>query len=152
MQNTEKQKHHTSRHHKTNVNTKEQNKCRVNKEGKLPFFRIQDWKKVKVETEKVNKLIPHIPTINITELNKLLYAGAKLADDEIGVPAEQKCKTWMEYKARRTGKEIATAIEDAKERKKRTIRLVKSPNERVDKSDNTTWWDKSKYIDERRKT
>ena len=27
----------------------------------LPFLRNQDWKKVKIDTEKVNKLLPNIP-------------------------------------------------------------------------------------------
>ena len=53
----------------------------------------------KVETEKINKLLPNIPTDNITKLNELIYAGAKLVCDKIGVPPkelEQKYKTWIE--------------------------------------------------------
>ena len=45
----------------------------------------QDWKK-SVETEKVNKLLPNIPTSNITKLNVLTYAEPKLVSDKIGVP------------------------------------------------------------------
>ena len=59
---------------------------RVNKENHdwkkttFPFL----WKKIVVETEKINKLLPNSPTDNIT--NKLIYAGMKLADGKIGVP------------------------------------------------------------------
>ena len=48
----------------------------------LPFVRNQNWKKHKRETEKVNKPLPNIPTDNITKLNNLIYAGAKLARDK----------------------------------------------------------------------
>ena len=42
---------------------------------------IQDWKK-----SQGNKLLPNIPTGNITELNELIYTGVKLACDKIDVP------------------------------------------------------------------
>ena len=42
-------------------------------------------KKCMVETKKINKLLPHIPTDNITKLNELIQAAAKLVCDEIGV-------------------------------------------------------------------
>ena len=44
----------------------------------LPSLRNQDWKTLKVETEKTNKLWTNILTNNITELNGLIYARAKL--------------------------------------------------------------------------
>ena len=44
----------------------------------------QEWKKVKVETEKIYILLPNIPT-DISELNKLIYAGTKLIRDKIGM-------------------------------------------------------------------
>ena len=47
-------------------------------ETTLPSLRKQDWGKVKSETEKVNNLLTNIPTDDITELNDLIYAGAKL--------------------------------------------------------------------------
>ena len=43
-----------------------------------PFLRNQDWRIVKSETEKVNYLLTNIPTNDITELNDLICAGAKL--------------------------------------------------------------------------
>ena len=43
-------------------------------------------KKFSLETEKVNEFWPNIPTGNITELNELIYAGAKLVCNEVSVP------------------------------------------------------------------
>ena len=47
------------------------------KKTTLTFLRKQDWKRVKIETGKMNKLLTHISTNSITELNELVYAGAK---------------------------------------------------------------------------
>ena len=52
----------------------------------LSSLRNQNWEKVQVETEKVNILLKHILTNNITELNEVNYAGAKLVRDKIGIP------------------------------------------------------------------
>ena len=46
----------------------------------------QDRKNVKVETEKVNKLLKYIPTDIITELKEFIYAGAKLVCFKVGIP------------------------------------------------------------------
>ena len=51
----------------------------------LPSPRNQDWKRVKIETKKVNKLLKHCPTNNITERNDLIYAKAKLVCDKTGI-------------------------------------------------------------------
>ena len=37
----------------------------------------QEWIRVKVKREKFNKLLPNTPIGNITELNELIYEGAK---------------------------------------------------------------------------
>ena len=34
---------------------------------------------------KINQVLPHISTNDITELNELIYAGAKLACKNIGI-------------------------------------------------------------------
>ena len=49
-------------------------------EKKITLFSLKnkDWKKVNVDTVKLNKFIPNIPTGNITELNELIYAEAEL--------------------------------------------------------------------------
>ena len=44
----------------------------------LPSLRNIEWKTLKIETNKINHILPYIPTNNITELNELLYAGANL--------------------------------------------------------------------------
>ena len=40
---------------------------------------------IKMETEKINQVLTYIPTKNITEFNELIYAGAKLVCEKIGV-------------------------------------------------------------------
>ena len=56
------------------------------KKTTLPSLRSQDWRTVKIETETVNDLLTNIPTNSITELNDLIYVGAKLICEKIGVP------------------------------------------------------------------
>ena len=52
----------------------------------LPSLRNLEWKKLKIKTNKINHKRPYIPTNNITELNELIYAGAKLVCKKIGIP------------------------------------------------------------------
>ena len=49
-----------------------------NENTTLPSLRNIEWKTLKIETNKINNMLPYIPTNNITELNELIYAGAKL--------------------------------------------------------------------------
>ena len=46
----------------------------------LLSLRNQDWKKVKVETKKINKLLPNIPKCNTTEQNMLIYARVNITE------------------------------------------------------------------------
>ena len=69
-----------------NSDPRENNNNNNNNYSKLPSKRNQDWEKVKVETENLNKLLENIPTDNITELNGLIYAGSKLDSVKIGIP------------------------------------------------------------------
>ena len=48
------------------------------KKTTLPYPRYEDRRTVKSEIKKVNDLLANIPTNDITELNDLIYAGAKL--------------------------------------------------------------------------
>ena len=57
-----------------------------------PFHRNQDWKGLKIEIEKVNKLSTNISTDNITKLKELIYAGVKLIFDKISIPLENRNK------------------------------------------------------------
>ena len=52
----------------------------------LPSLINIEWKTLKIEINKINHILPYIPTNNITELNELIYAGAKLLCENIGIP------------------------------------------------------------------
>ena len=41
----------------------------------LPSLRNIEWKTLKIETNKINHILPYMPTNNITELNEPIYAG-----------------------------------------------------------------------------
>ena len=41
---------------------------------------------------KINHILPYIPTNNITELNELIYPGAKLVCEKIGIPSKSTTK------------------------------------------------------------
>ena len=58
----------------------------------LPSLRNLEWKTLKLETNKINHILPYISTNNITELNELIYAGAKLVCEKIGIPSESTKK------------------------------------------------------------
>ena len=90
-------------------------KIKTKKKTTIPFLRIQDWKKFKVETGKINKILPNIPTGNITELYVLIYPGVKLVSE---THKEIENLDW------RTGKIIATTSERAKKGKKDLRRLT----------------------------
>ena len=56
----------------------------------LPSLRNIEWRTLKTETKKINQIIPYISTNNITELNDIIYAGAKLACEKIGAPIKAR--------------------------------------------------------------
>ena len=58
----------------------------------LTWLRNIEWKTLKIETKKINHILTYIPTNNITELNKLIYAGAKLVCEKIGIPSKSTKK------------------------------------------------------------
>ena len=58
----------------------------------LPSLRNIEWKTLKVETNKTNQILPYIPTNNISELNELIYVGAKLVCEKIGIPSKSMKK------------------------------------------------------------
>ena len=58
----------------------------------LPSLRNIEWKTLKIETKKINHILPYIPTNNITELNELIYAGGKLVCEKIGIPSKSTKK------------------------------------------------------------
>ena len=79
------------------MNLELKKKIKIKKKTTLPSLINQDWNKVQVGSEKVNKLLPNSPTGNITELNELFYTWAKLICNKIGVPGGNptKIKTWI---------------------------------------------------------
>ena len=58
----------------------------------LPSLRNMEWRTFKTETNKINQILPYISTNNITELNELIYAGAKLVCEKIGIPSKSAKK------------------------------------------------------------
>ena len=58
----------------------------------LSSLRNIEWKTLKMKTNKINHILPYIPTNNITELNKLIYPVAKLVCEKIGVPSKSTKK------------------------------------------------------------
>ena len=54
----------------------------------LPSLRNIEWRIVKAEMNKVNQVLSYIPTNNITDLNELIYDGAKLVCENIGIPTK----------------------------------------------------------------
>ena len=58
----------------------------------LPSLRNIEWKTLQIETNKINHILPYIPTNNITELNELIYAAAKLVCENIGIPTKSTKK------------------------------------------------------------
>ena len=55
------------------------------KKTTLPSLRSIELRTVKTETNKINQVIPYTSTNDITELNELIYAGAKLVCEKIGI-------------------------------------------------------------------
>ena len=62
------------------------------KKTALPSLRNQEWKTVKSETEKINNLLTNILKNNIADLNNLIYAGAKLVCEKVGLFLKNKNK------------------------------------------------------------
>ena len=58
----------------------------------LPSLGNIEWKTLKIEVNKINHILPYIPTNNITEINELIYAGAKLVCEKIGIPSKSTKK------------------------------------------------------------
>ena len=64
------------------------------KKTRLPSVKNQDQRTVTAETEKINELLTHMLTNNITELNELINAGAKLTcEKKIGVSQKTRTET-----------------------------------------------------------
>ena len=58
----------------------------------LPSLRNIEWRTLNTETNRINQMLPYISTNKISELNHLIYAGAKLVFEKIGVPSKSTKK------------------------------------------------------------
>ena len=58
----------------------------------LTSLRKIECKALKIEKNEINHMLPYIPLNNITELNELIYAGAKLVCEKIGIPSKRTKK------------------------------------------------------------
>ena len=113
----------------------------IEQKATLPSLRNQVWKKVKEETDKINRLLKYIPTDNITELNELIYAGGKQVCDKIGIPQKNENrnlkKTCVGNKVRRENEETSETSKEGKTYRDPTE--LKYPRKtRAVKSDMTT--------------
>ena len=91
------------------------------KKTTFPSRRNREWRWVKTETEK-NLVQIYISTNNTAELNKLIYAGAKLICKKIGVPfksIKEKIKTWKGNSTVNTNKKSTKTGKNDKTKKKR---------------------------------
>ncbi len=66
------------------MNVEIMNRIMSEEKTTLPSLRNQDWGTVKFEIEKVNELLTNISTNDITDLNDLIDAGAKLVCEKMG--------------------------------------------------------------------
>ena len=60
----------------------------------LPSLRNIEWRTLKTKKQKnrINQILPCISTNNISELNDLIYVGARLVCEKIGVPSKSTKK------------------------------------------------------------
>ena len=97
----------------------------------LPSLRNIEWRIVKAETNKVNQVLTYIPTNNITDLNELIYAGAKLVCENIGIPSKNtkaKSKPGWEFR-------LETQIENLRKQ----LKVVKQKkNAEINRKEKTT--------------
>ena len=99
----------------------------------LPSLGNIEWKALKIETNKINHILPYIPTNNITELNELIYAGAKLVCENIGIPSKSK------KKQQKPGWEIRLESQIKKTTKTSPNDEERSWNKRGGEKEKATW-------------
>ena len=74
------------------INIKNVKKIMNSEKTNLPSLRNIEWRTLKIETNKMNQVLPDISTNNISELNELIYAGAKLVCEKIVIPSKSMKK------------------------------------------------------------
>ena len=119
----------------------------------LPSLRNIEWKTLKIETNKINHILPYISTNNITELNELIYAGAKLVCEKIGIPTKstkKQSKPGWEIRLETQIKITAKTSQNDKKKKRRWNKREKGIGN-TGKNNCTTWGNKPENPGERRK-
>ena len=98
----------------------------------LPSLRNIEWKTLKIETNKINHILPYVPTNYITELNELIYAGSKLVSENIGIPSKST------KKQSKVGWEIRLEMQIKKLRKQ--ARMIRNRGTEINrKKEQATW-------------
>ena len=100
----------------------------------LPSLRNIKWRIVKTETNKVNQVLTYISTNNITESNELIYAGAKLVCEKIGIPSKstkEKSKPECEFRLETQIENLRKQLKVIKQKKNAEI------NREQERKDNT---------------
>ena len=87
----------------------------------IPSFRNIEWRTVKTESNKINQVLPYISTNNITGLDELIYAGAKLVCEKIGIPSKSTKKKSKQGWEIRLEMQIKISTKTTGCKKKRTI-------------------------------
>ena len=99
----------------------------------LPSLRNTEWKTLKIETNKINHILLYIQTNNITELNELIYAGARLVCEKIGIPSKST------KKQSKQGWEIRLETQIKKKIRKQALMTRKTCAEISGKKEQATW-------------
>ncbi|MEO1255298.1 MAG: reverse transcriptase family protein, partial [Bacteroidota bacterium] len=104
---------------------------------RLPSLKAQDHRKLKEITNQVNTVMQYIQTDNITETNNLVYAGARLVVELMGVKIRPKTPhdqtqnkpAWMRSQPpwkRRLGKQVAELRADLSKLKEMADKKLKN--------------------------
>ena len=117
----------------------------------LPLRNVE-WRTHKTETNKINYILPYISTYNITDLNELIYAGAKLVCEKIGIPlisTKKQSKPGWEI---RLETQIKNLRNQAKMLKQKDPVICRNRMEKTtrEKNNNTTWGNKPESSGKRR--
>ena len=94
----------------------------------LPSLRNIEWRIVEAETKKVNQVLTCISTNNITELNELIYAGAKLVFEKIGISSKitkEKSKPGWEFRLETQIKILRKQLKLTKQKKNAEINRIR---------------------------
>ena len=118
----------------------------------LPSLRNIEWKTLKIETNKINHILPYIPMNNITELNELTYAGAKLVCEIIGVPSKRtkkQSKPWWKIRLEKQIKKTTKISPNNKKERRWNKREEGTGN--MGENISTIWGNKTESTGLRRK-